>query len=314
MIPAGVEHLDTAGDPTAVWAPDPLWDPRAWAAVATDVDVVHVHFGFDHVTPDQLQEWVDVTRSYRVRLVLTVHDLRNPHQRDASVLEQQLAVLVAAADVVLTLTPGAAAEIAARFGRTAEVVAHPAIFDGPADVAREPGLVGVHLKSFRTNLGDVVPGLRAVAAGVAAAGGRLEVDAHTEVAGTPQAVAAAAALAEHDVALRIHDRFDDDELQRYLTRQSVSVQLQRWGTHSGWVEACHDVGTAVVAPESGYAVEQWAEIRRYRTDEVTGPDPDALRDAVAAALAAPPPAPADRVWRAEQLAEVRAVHARVYGG
>ena len=67
-----------------------------------------------------------------MRFVLTVHDLRNPHQHDAAVLERQLAVLVPAADVVLTLTDGAAAEIATRFGRAAEVVPHPAVFVGPA--------------------------------------------------------------------------------------------------------------------------------------------------------------------------------------
>ena len=59
-----------------------------------------------------------------------------------------------------------------------------------------PGLVGVHLKSFRTNLGDVVPGLVAVADGVAAAGGRLEVDVHTEVADDPRTAAVRDVLAD----------------------------------------------------------------------------------------------------------------------
>lgn len=313
VIPPGVEHLDTTG-PAGSWAPDQLWDPRTWATVATDVDVVHVHFGFDHVTPDVLQEWVDVTRAYRVRLVVTVHDLRNPHQHDASVLERQLAVLVPAADVVLTLTDGAAAEIAARFGRDATVVAHPAVFDGPADVPVEPGLVGVHLKSFRSNLGDVAPGLRAIADGVAAGGGRLEVDVHTEVADDLRTAAVREVLADREnVALRIHDRFDDDSLQRYLTRLSVSVQLQRWGTHSGWVEACHDVGTTVVAPAVGYLAEQWPAVEQYPTDELAGPDAESLRKAVAYALTTPAAVPADRAWRQAQLDTNRTVHARAYG-
>ena len=86
------------------------------------------------------------------------------------------------------------------------------------------------------------------------------------------------------MALRIHDRFDDDELRRYLTRLSVSVQLHRWGTHSGWVEACHDVGTAVVAPAVGFLAEQWPEIRALPDRRTRGPDADALRDAVVDAL------------------------------
>ena len=315
VVPVGFRHDARPVDPAAPWAPDPLWDPEAWDAAAAGVDVVHVHFGFDHVGPQTLRRWVEVTRRHGVRLVVTVHDLRNPHQRDPGLLDAQWQVLVPAADVVLTLTPGAAREVLDRFGREAVVVPHPAVFDGPAPVATRPGLVGVHLKSFRTNLADVVPGLTAVAEGVAAAGGRLQVDAHTEVADDPRWEAVRAALAGRpEVTTRVHERFDDVALQAYLTGLSVSVLLHRWGTHSGWVEACHDVGTAVVAPAVGYAVEQWPAVRTYPTDPDRGPHLDALHDAVVAAVQAPPATPADRAVRRRDLDAVRAAHARAYRG
>ena len=44
-------------------------------------------------------------------LVLTVHDLRNPHHDTAQLHDAQLGVLVPAADALITLTPGAAATI-----------------------------------------------------------------------------------------------------------------------------------------------------------------------------------------------------------
>jgi hypothetical protein len=34
------------------------------------------------------------------------------------------------------------------------------------------------------------------------------------------------------------------------------VLSYRFGTHSGWLEACHDLGTAVVVPDCGYFAEQ----------------------------------------------------------
>ncbi|MHA3701818.1 hypothetical protein ACXR2U_06510 [Jatrophihabitans sp. YIM 134969] len=313
VVPEGVVHVGRA-TPDGPWAPDPLWDPEVWQATAVTADVVHVHFGFDHVAPDQLARWTEVTRGRGTRLVVTVHDLRNPHLRDADRHLQQLAVLVGAADVVLTLTPGAAAEIRRRFGREATVVDHPAIFTGPAPVEPEPGLVGVHLKSYRTNLGDdVVPALLAVAEGTRDAGGRLEVGVHTEVEDDPRTLALRAALAGRSyVTVAVRERLDDDELRAYLTGLAVSVQLHRWGTHSGWVEACHDVGTTVVAPAVGYASEQWDRVVTYPVDEVAGPDLAALRRAVATAVAAPAPAAAPPEWRRRQLEHVRAVHAAAY--
>ena len=54
----------------------------------------------------------------------------------------------------------------------------------------------------------------------------------------------------------MHDYFSDDELWDYLHALDVSVLPYRFGTHSGWLEACHDLGTTVVAPTCGFYAEQ----------------------------------------------------------
>ena len=150
---------------------------------------------------------------------------------------------------MLTLTDSAAAEIAERFGRTATVVPHPGLVVPQPGVVRRPGLVGLHLKALRTNVLEPVDLVRTAAAAATAAGGRLRVDVHDTVDladRLPQLRELAAAGA---LDLAVHPRFDDDELVRYLQTLSVSLLPYRFGTHSGWLEACRDVGTTVIAPE-----------------------------------------------------------------
>src|SRR3712207_9461580 len=59
-------------------------------------------------------------------------------------------------------------------------------------------------------------------------------------------------------------------------------------------------------------IYQWSDVVTYDNDEERGLDPVSLDGAVAAALTRPAPRPADRGWRAEQKAAVRAVHGQVY--
>lgn len=287
------------------WAPDPLWEPAYLRRQASEFDIAHVHFGFDDVPPTVLQLWVDVLRETGRPLVLTVHDLRNPHHRSAERLDAQLGVLLPAAAAVLTLTEGARDIIARRWRRDAVVVPHPAVFPaGPAPgVSATPGLVGIHLKSLRANLVDVEGMVRATARAVAAAGGRLQVSAHREVSSRVGALG-------HPVVLR--EYLSDEALRVELTRLSVSVMVNRFGTHSGWLEACRDVGTAVVAPDCGYYADQWPAVHTYRHNERAGLDVASLQAAVAAAVSAPSPAPADPAWRRGRDRAGQRTHAAIY--
>jgi hypothetical protein len=83
------------------------------------------------------------------------------------------------------------------------------------------------------------------------------------------------------VELVEHDYFSDDELWEYLSGLDVSVLPYRFGTHSGWLEACHDLGTTVIAPDCGFYDEQ-RPCLVYRHDE-GGLDEESLASALARA-------------------------------
>ena len=63
-------------------------------------------------------------RRLGVPLVVTVHQLREATQPARRWHDDDLRTVLATAEVVLTLTPSAADEIADRYGRTAIVLAH----------------------------------------------------------------------------------------------------------------------------------------------------------------------------------------------
>ncbi|MEI4279607.1 glycosyltransferase [Klenkia terrae] len=313
VLPANVVRVGPPPPPGEPWAPSPWLDPAYLAAHADEVDVVHLHFGFDGLTPDEMLAWTETVRRSRVALVVTVHDLRNPHHSTRERHDRHLAALLGAAEVVLTLTEGAADEIAERFSRSCIVVAHPGLVTPLPDVGREPRLVGVHLKSLRTNLLDPLDVVRAAASGAVSAGGRLRVDVHDDVdlgLRVPGLVEGADA---GEYELVVHGRFADDELTTYLQTLAVSVLPHRFGTHSGWLEACRDVGTRVVAPTCGHYADQWDDVVLYGNDEVRGLDTGSLTAAVLVAVTRPWPARADPAWRAEQRTQLRRVHDHVYG-
>jgi glycosyltransferase involved in cell wall biosynthesis len=217
----------------AAWAPSPVLEPSWLHAHATTYDVVHVHFGFEHRSAAQLAAFVAALRHLGTPLVLTVHDLVNPHLRDQAAQRAALDVLVPAADALVTLTEGAAAVLAATWGRTATVLPHPHVVPlerlAVARPARGTLLVGLHDKP-RANV-DAEP-VRAELAGWARASGA-EVVPHPGWLPEP-------ALWDH------------------LESLDALVLPYRFGTHSGLVEACHDLGTPVVATDVGFLAEQQA--------------------------------------------------------
>jgi hypothetical protein len=310
--PVDVVRVDAPVVSPDPWAPSELWDQEVLTALADGIDVVHVHFGFDHLEPAELRAWTTRLAALGVPLVLTVHDLRNPHHLDRQRHDAHLDVLVPAATAVLTLTPGAAAEIAERWGVRATVVPHPAVTSALPGVQTVPGLVGVHLKSLRRNVIEPARVVQAVLDGVRSGGGSLRVDVHPDVVQRPELAPVRALATAGELELAVHGRLDDRELAASLQQLHVCVLPHRFGTHSGWLEACRDVGTAVVAPSCGFYAEQWADVRTAVHDEVHGLQEGSLSRAVAQALASAPSPPADPAWRAEQLHAVRHTHAEVY--
>jgi hypothetical protein len=244
-----------------------MLEPDWVRAHAHEFDVMHIHFGFDHHSTHTLRRLVEALREHDKPLVLTVHDLRNPHHAEPELHDAQLSVLVSAAADVITLTSGAAAEIRQRWARRAHVLPHPHVVDEPtlsAGRAEHDGFViGVHVKSLRVNM-DPLPVIERILADLPAMPGAiLRVDAHHEVMDhreRPSVQRVAVRLTEMAasglVDLRVHDYFTDAELWDYLSCLDVSVLPYRFGTHSGWLEACFDLGTTVLAPDCGYYAEQ----------------------------------------------------------
>ncbi|MFH8469970.1 glycosyltransferase family 1 protein [Streptomyces sp. NPDC017991] len=339
-IPAGhvyVRHLSPPGgdrvirlaDPrpcgapsgSGQWWPPVMLDPDWVDEHADTFDVLHLHFGFDAQTPRALEDLVDALRRNGKPLVQTVHDLVNPHHRDEDEHRAQLDVLVPAADRIITLTPGAAREIAARWGRTALVLPHPHVV-GQAGLVRprpvrDTFTVGLHAKSIRANM-DPLPVARVLADALSELPDAvLRVDCHPEIDDPARHWYAPGVLDElrgmdrkERLRLHVHDYFDDDALYDYLINLDVSVLPYRFGTHSGWLEACHDLGTTVLAPTCGFYAEQ-RPCLSYGHDR-GGLDEASLRDAVRTAYEERPvwrADPADR--RAERLLLARA-HEALY--
>lgn len=312
VTPAEVQFVDP--DRVAGWDPDPALDPELVGRWLSGTDLVHLHFGFDAWDTATAETWCRTVAAAGVALVLTVHDLRNPHHRERDRHDAVLTVLTARADAVITLTTGAAAELAGRFGRAAEVIPHPSLVDPSRtdDVRTEPRTVGVALKSLRGNVVEPIAVVRAAARGASAAGGTVRVDLHPELVDDPRLDGLAELARDPVVDVVVHPRFDDLELERYVRSLHATVLPYRFGTHSGWLELARDLGTRVIAPSCGHYADQWDRVIGYGNDEESGLNPEELSAAVTRALTEPPPEPADPVLRQRQAAQVREAHAEVY--
>ncbi|MGM7667025.1 glycosyltransferase family 1 protein [Microbacterium sp. A93] len=322
-------------DPPVPGAPAGQW----WPPQAVDAewlrthrpDILHVHFGFESYSPAELQHAVDMLRESGSALVLTVHDLHNPHFRDDRQHLLQLDVLIPAAEVVLTLTDRAAAEILDRWGREATVVPHPHIV--PLDQIPQPGaravpgagaagatapdrelVIGVHAKNLRANVDpfSVLPGAALAVRRLQDRGlrARVRVDVQERPL-DPQALGRLrTACQEHGFELWEHGRLDDGELYADLQSLDVTVLPYAFGTHSGWLEMCRDLGVPVAVPDLGCFTDQATS---PAIEAFTPGRDEALADAILALLERRESIrPADPRARRAQRQAVAEEHERLY--
>ncbi|UOY00854.1 hypothetical protein [Blastococcus sp. PRF04-17] len=306
VLPADVERVGPSGDPS------PWLDVDYLTEHAAEIGVLHLHTGHGHVAAVAGQCWTETVRRLGLPLVVTVHQLRAhdhpPRTRWDAVMDAHLEAVLATAEVVLTLTRGAADEIAARFGRTAIVVSHPSVTAPLPELGAERGLVGLRLGPASSAVPDPAALVRAALSGAVSGGGRLRVlvDA-VDVLDLDPAVRRMVADGDLELAVHLPSGWTAE-----LQQLHVAVLPERCGTHSRDLEICRDVGTRVVAPGCGWLADQWSEVVSYASAEHDELDPVSLAAAVSAALTRPMPRPADRSWRADQQAAVRRVHADVY--
>lgn len=314
VLPETVVRVGPAGSPS------PWLDPEYLTEHAAEVDVLHLHGDHDVLTVPEMDAWTMAVRRTGVPLVVTVHHLdalegvaSGTHPGAARTRHRaHLRALLATAEVVLTLTPGAADEIADRFGRTAIVAAHPSLAEPTPGIGRETRSVGLHLGRLGPDVPEPLELVRATLSGALSGGGRLRVDVHPDVDLAARLPELAELADAGDLDLARSWPGDPAAWVRHLQELHVSVLGRRTGSHSGWVELCRDAGTRLVVPAGGWHVQQWSDVVLYGNDPEHGLDAASLTSAVVAALTRPAPARVDRGWRAEQRAAVRRVHAQVY--
>lgn len=337
-VPAGHPYVRAVVPPGHVLLPDPSvpgappgrwWPPVAlqpsWLrANAGAFDVLHVHFGTEHAGPGALGEALAAARDLGRPVVHTVHDLEHPHLEDQAAHLERTAVLIDAADALLTLTDVAAGEVRRRHGRDPVVVPHPQIVpDGwfaradDARLARPPGgpRVAVHVRGLRANVRPG-PWIGPLADDVADLGGTTTVLVNDDV--RPGTAAGAAfddlrdAVGGTPARLVVRPRPDDDGLAAELAGFDVSVLPYAHGTHSGWLECCWDLGVRVLAPALGAFADQHREPWAVRTFDPGRPS--TVGEALRVLLDAGPVAGAARrlAARRDVLRRNHEAHAALY--
>ncbi|PCE15492.1 hypothetical protein AUC47_11375 [Microbacterium sp. SZ1] len=302
---------------------------------AAEYDVLHVHFGLESFSPDDLRAGLDAARRAGHPVVFTVHDLDNPQIVDQEPYRALLDVIVPAADRLVTLTPSAAAEIERRWGRESSVLAHPTLLDEAAAPERETEpdadadadadaddtvRVGIHLRDLRPNI-DAESAVRAAVDAARmweGAGRRVAVEVLLNERVRDDRLAdrvVAAAAGQTAVRVRRTPYLDDAEIQAWLSGLDLFVLPYRHGTHSGWVELCYDLGVRVAGTDVGHIRSQHPS--EFRVVDLG--DPRTLADALTWAGDARHPSSVvgdhlanRRAERSEERRAVREAHARLY--
>lgn len=345
-----IRHLESWGsqpEPQVVRLPDPVpeegalsiqspwWPPRMlsprWVRDNHGAfDLMHIHFGFDAVDPQTLRETISELHRWRKPLVYTVHDLINPHQPDSTAHYALLDVLIRSADELITLTDGAAVEIAAQWGREAHVLPHPHVLDFPtmervrqdreAKRLEDPGRVrrvGVHLKGLRANISPAI--LEPLARILGEIPNTvLQINIHRQIL-DPENSEYRQELAQNLIEgqrlgkweLVSHEYFTEEELFEYFASIDVNVLPYKFGTHSGWLEAALDAGTAVIVPLCGQYAGQHPSLAAYRWNG-ENVEESSLRQAVRKQLTLSYIPGMDANARKEQRVALAEAHQRIY--
>ena len=300
-----------------------------------DVDLVHVHFGYDYLEPESVDDVVEHLETAGVPFVLTVHDIVYPTHEDELPHRDHTGTLVEAASAVITLTEVAAHELWVRWGVEPVVVPHPRLLDeaeisaavragkhlrGPDD----PLVVGVLLERMGENIEgpELLDQLAPVAQGRRGAHLRIVVEAQAwrdacgedrEAGGHHLVAELAAEGGWESVRLVRYESLDLGPVLPEFAALDVCVLPYRFATHSTWLELCRDLGVASVFPSVGFLRDQWFDRcdPGEHSGEVYDPrDPSAVAVAVRAALEDPRAVP-PRVAGADPETVV-ATHARIY--
>ena len=274
--PGGFDPVTRLPDPVPAdgrkvpggWWPPLMLNPTWIEEHHNEFDVFHVHFGFDAVGPEVLADVVQELKMHDKPLVYTVHDLRNPHHLDPDAHTEQQDVLRPRRTCVDHPDSWRRRRSSNAVGGVEPwLLPHPHVLDRARIEAPRASLGCVRRRGPRQEPsrqhGSVSGAEHPGSDGGALPDAVLQINVHDEIFDADNywfAPRAGAALLAFDrfehVDVRVHPYFSDEELWDYLAAVSVSVLPYRFGTHSGWLEACFDLGTAVIAPSCGFYGQQ----------------------------------------------------------
>lgn len=297
-----------------------FYAPEWLRAHADDWDVAHLHFTWEQYPVGTLDAVLTAHRAAGTPVVWTAHDLRNPHVRRGGSDASYLGLLATEAAAVLTLTPGAAAEVTARFGVGPQVVPHgplvptheaavhrrrTAARDGRAD---RPLRVLLLAKALRANLDWRTPLEVVRDLGPDDPPVHLDVHLHADVAER----ATIESFADGDrISVTVGERLSTTELWRRVADADALLLPYRWGTHSGLLELATDLGTSVIVSDVGYLPQQApCHVVRSTTENVDASHLRSLLLEMAAGTRAIVPVPLSR--RERVLGDLRRTHAGLY--
>lgn len=311
----GVEHIGVAGDSRAAAAIlSDAWVTRHHHAI----DVFHLHFGFTRTRSRDLTRWLQSLSDHAIPLVFTIHDLSNPHEESQEGHRARLELLWPHAAILLTLTEPAADLIEASTGRRPIIVPHPHV--APLNViahGRTTGLdkftVGVHLKSMRPGVDPeaIVNTLTAMTRRFEWLNLRIDVNRDAVAPRAPRRSAVEALLRSvvdvERVEVSVHQRFTDTQLWSYLRSVEAVILPYSAGTHSGWAEACYDLGVRVIAPSHSCIPDQHVEFLGFECFS----EPS-LEAAVISAYQDARIRPPTEAFRSLQRIDIAGTHREVY--
>lgn len=330
-VPAGRGYVRALAHPGVWQLPDPagpggrtFLDPAWVRAHADDFDVMHVHYGFESLEPAALGAVCDELRRRGKPLVYTVHtlpgDAGHPGARHQ---DEAMRVLLARADRVIALTPEAARVIRRRFARAAVSLAHPHVV--PLQWLRRERHRPQHSDAFRVALNfdreghlSGPPLLRAALEAASRIDGlRLRIDLPRDLVDPASAAhepillgLGIEAVNAGQADLHLHGDLADDELWAGLESVDALVLVHPCGRYPSLVEACRDLGTAVITPTCAYP--GLPAQQRFKIGEGARPEPASLAAAMRAAMRTGRPEPPPLEERVKERATVAAAHHALY--
>lgn len=242
-------------------------------------DVVHIHFSFDKITLNELEQLLDYFKKKSKPIVWTCHSRESQRKRNIGNGKLQK-TLYSYADVLISPTEGCKKWISSQFGESKEIEIIPLGYMADPDLViskkdefnqkkntnfiylvgdmRENKEINLCIKTF---LGS--PNLKDCALTVITKPLPEDLNNVNE----RQRNFMELSLSSPRIRLIAKPEVSNEELVGLFSRQHVCFLPYLWGTHSGQVELAKDCGCYPVISDVGFYKEQWQQVIEFAFDE-----------------------------------------------